>query len=63
MTLTATDKVPQVVIDKVRQALLQADKDSEGKKALEQLQFTRFLEVTPRDYQGLGRLLEDLWGY
>lgn len=63
MTLTATDKVPQEVVDQVRLALLQADKDSDGKKALEQLQFARFLEVAPRDYQGLGRLLEDLWGY
>lgn len=63
MTLTATAKVPQEIVDKVREALLQADKDADGRKALEQLQFPRFIEVVPSDYQGLGTLLEDLWGY
>lgn len=63
MTLTATDKVPDEVIAKVREALLQADKDPAGQKALTQLQFSRFLVVEPGEYQGLGRMLEDLWDY
>lgn len=63
MTLTATPRVPDEVVAKVRQALLQADRDGEGQKALADLQFARFIAVEPRDYQGLGRLLEDLWGY
>lgn len=63
MTLTATAQVPQAIVDKVRAALLQADKEPDGRKALEQLQFSRFINVVPGDYQGLGALLEDLWGY
>lgn len=63
LTMTASPNVPQDVVVKVREALLQVDKDASGKTALVQLQFGKFITVTPRDYEGLGQLLYGLWGY
>lgn len=63
LTMTVSTKVPEVVVMKVKEALLQADKDSKGKQALEQLRFIRFIPVDPHDYQGLGEMLNGLWGY
>lgn len=63
LTMTASAEVPQDVFAKVQKALLQAESDPQGKQALEQLRFIRFIEVSPHDYQGLGQMLSGLWGY
>ena len=63
LTMTASADVPQDVVVKVQEALVQAYNEPEGKQALDQLQFVKFIAVSPRDYQGLGQLLEGLWGY
>lgn len=63
MTLTASPGVAQSVVTQLQQALFEATDDPQGKKALEELRFVKFIKAEPSEYAGLEKLLEGMWGY
>lgn len=63
MTMTASAEVPELVGSSVQKALLGAADEPEGKKALDELRFVRFIRVSEAEYEGLENLLKEMWGY
>jgi ABC-type phosphate/phosphonate transport system substrate-binding protein len=60
---SASDTVSPELRDKIRRALLDADKTDEGRAMLESLNVARFETATNATYAGMERMLEGLYGY
>ncbi len=63
IALSASPNVPQVLQDKIRSALVQADKTEAGKKMLKDIGFEKFDPATPAIYANQGGILKEYWGY
>lgn len=63
MALSAGPSVPEVLQQRLRQALLDANKTPEGRKLLEALNFEAFEAADAKTYQGYGKLLQGIYGY
>jgi len=63
MALSASKKLTRDLRNKIRKALLNADKTPEGKDMLKKINLPRFDAASARIYDGYANMLEDLWGY
>ena len=63
MTMTASSRVPDEVLDAVRTALIQASSTDEGKAMLETINAVGFVKADEVRYAGLEDLLKGMWGY
>jgi len=63
MALSASPDVPAEVRDRIRRALLDAQRVPAGQAMLQQVNLPGFEPATVRQYQGYSELLEGLWGY
>ncbi len=63
MALSAAPTVPQHLQQKLRQALLDADKTPEGRALLDALNFESFEAADAKTYAGYGKLLQGVYGY
>lgn len=63
LAISASNRVDKVTKDKIRNALLNANKSAEGKKLLEILNFSGFEKASNKTYAGHESLLKDVWGY
>jgi ABC-type phosphate/phosphonate transport system substrate-binding protein len=63
MALSASPTVPKETREKIRKALLNADKTEEGKQFLKQFNIPRWEAATAKTYDGYASLLEGVWGY
>ncbi len=63
MALSASPRVPKDVQQKIRVALLNASRTSEGKKLLAKLRLPGFEAATPKQYLKYADLLRSVFGY
>ncbi len=63
MALSASPSVPTDVIEKIRQALLNANTTESGKAMLAKLKVDKFEAATNATYDGYSDLLKDVYGY
>jgi ABC-type phosphate/phosphonate transport system substrate-binding protein len=63
MALSASSRVPVDVRNKIKTALLDANKTAEGKKLLEALVLEGFEPATPKLYDGFAENLKNTHGY
>ena len=63
MALSASPEVPVQVQDALRAALLDASKNPQGQKVLENARLPGFEAATAATYSGYDRLLSGIWGY
>lgn len=63
MALSAGPTVPKDLQQKLRDALLNADKTPEGRALLDTLNFESFEPANAKTYQGYGKLLQGVYGY
>lgn len=63
MALSAAPSVDKAVRERVRQALLEADKTPAGKAMLKAIGFDRFVIATPALYDNQARVLREYWGF
>ena len=59
VAISVSPNVPEELADKIRTALLEADKNPEGQELLKQLGFTNFEPADPSLYSGLMQYLVD----
>ena len=63
IALSAAPRLNGALRDKIRSAMLEADKTDAGKKMLKGIGFPKFDPATPAVYTGQSRILRDYWGY
>jgi len=63
MGLSASPDVPAEVAEKIRQALLNADKKESGRQMLAKLKTDNFEAASSATYDGYADLLKDVFGY
>lgn len=63
IALSAAPSVDAAVRERVRLALLEADKTPAGKAMLKSIGFDRFVPATPALYRNQARVLEEYWGF
>jgi hypothetical protein len=63
MGLSASPDVPAEVVDKIRDALVNANTTPEGKEMLSQLKIDRFEPADNETYAGYASLLKAIYGY
>jgi len=63
MALSASKKLNRDLKNKIRKALLDADKTPEGQAMLKEINLPRFDAASASKYDGYADMLEDLWGY
>lgn len=63
MAISASPKVPKDVQDSVRDVLINAQKNPEGRKMLEQIRLAGFEFASSKMYDGFADLLEGVFGY
>lgn len=63
MALSASPRVPAETREKIRKALLEADKTPEGQALLESLKLAGFEPASAKQYDGYASLLQGVFGY
>lgn len=63
VALSAAPSVDAAIRERVRQALLEADKTLAGKAMLKAIGFDRFVPATPALYDNQARVLQEYWGF
>lgn len=63
MGFSASPRIPQEVVEKVRDALLNAENTSAGKKMLAAMKVQKFQTADASTYDGYSSLLEGVYGY
>jgi len=63
MGLSASPDVPAEIIEKIRQALLNASTKENGKRMLNKLKMNSFEAASSETYDGYASLLKDVFGY
>lgn len=63
MALSASPDVPADVVEKIRTALVEANKTPDGKIMLSQLKLDKFEATDNATYAGYAKLLEGVYGY
>jgi ABC-type phosphate/phosphonate transport system substrate-binding protein len=61
--ISVGQRVSAALRDKLTQALLSPDGAAVAKGLLERFKKTEFVPATREEYQGLGRVLKDVWGF
>ncbi|HHC73427.1 MAG TPA: phosphate/phosphite/phosphonate ABC transporter substrate-binding protein [Thiotrichales bacterium] len=63
MALSASPKVPPEVRQKIRKALLEADRTEAGRAMLQAIRLDGFEPASPETYKGYAKLLQGVFGY
>ncbi len=63
IALSASPALDPTLVEKIRAALLNADKSEEGRAMLKAVNFPKFDPATPEIYAGQSNLLKQYWGY
>ncbi len=63
IALSASPSVDPAVRERVRKALLEADKTPAGKAMLKSIGFERFIPATPALYDNQSQVLREYWGF
>lgn len=63
IALSASPTLDPVLAERIRTALLNADKSDEGRAMLKAVNFPKFDPATPEIYAGQSNLLKQYWGY
>jgi phosphonate transport system substrate-binding protein len=63
IALSASPQLPAATRDRIRQALLAADKTPEGREMLKAIGFERFDPASSAIYAGQSKTLKDYWGF
>lgn len=63
IALSASPQLPAATRERLRQALLTADKTPEGREMLKAIGFEKFDPASPAIYAGQSKTLKDYWGF
>ncbi len=63
IALSAAPTVDAALVERIRTALLNADKTEEGRAMLKAINFPKFDPATPQMYAGHSNILKEYWGY
>lgn len=63
MAFSVSPRVPRDLAQKLQKILIEASKDPEGQKMLQQINFAGFVNTNSKAYAGHARLLKGVWGY
>ncbi len=63
IALSASPELPDELVQKLREALVNAGKTPEGKKMLSRINMPAFIPASADTYEGYSRLLQGVWGY
>lgn len=63
IALSAAPTLDTALVERIRSALLNADKTDEGRAMLKAINFPKFDPATPEMYAGYRHLLKEYWGY
>ena len=63
IAISASPRMSKAMRDRIRSALITADKNEEGRKMLKGIGFPKFDPATPEIYADQSNILKEFWGY